>query len=91
MKNTNHVILGIQEAHDASAALMVNGEIIAAAQEERFTRLKGDYGFPEHAINACLNAAGLSSSDLTEVVLASHAWNPVLTKIKRNEKSQFGF
>jgi len=78
------IILGIQEAHDASAALMIDGEIVAAAQEERFTGLKGDYGFPKKAIEACFKSAGVNSSQLNEVALASHNWNPVLTKIKRN-------
>jgi len=78
------VILGIQEAHDASAALMIDGEIVAAAQEERFTGLKGDYGYPAKSIEACLKTAGIQAKDIDEVVLASHQWNPVLTKIKRN-------
>ncbi len=78
------VVLGIQEAHDASAALMIDGEIVAAAQEERFTGLKGDYGYPEQAIRSCLGHAGISPGDIDAVALASHNWNPVLTKIKRN-------
>lgn len=78
------VILGIQEAHDASAALMIDGEIVAAAQEERFTGLKGDYGYPEQAILACLRQAGITAGDIDGVALSSDNWNPVLTKIKRN-------
>lgn len=78
------IILGIQEAHDASAALMIDGEIVAAAQEERFTGLKGDYGYPEQAIAACLIQAGVKPSQIDHVALASHNWNPVLTKVKRN-------
>lgn len=78
------VILGIQEAHDASAALMVDGRIVAAAQEERFTGLKGDYGLPVHAITACMKQTGIKREQIDEVALSSHAWNPVLTKIKRN-------
>jgi carbamoyltransferase len=78
------IILGIQEAHDASMALMIDGEIVAAAQEERFTGLKGDYGYPERAIAACLRQTGISASDIDRVVLSSQNWNPVLTKIKRN-------
>lgn len=77
-------ILAIQEAHDASAALMIDGRIVAAAQEERFTGLKGDYGFPSKAIQSCLHSAGITSADLDQVILCSHKWNPVLTKIKRN-------
>lgn len=78
------IVLGMQEAHDASAALMIDGKIVAAAQEERFTGLKGDYGFPERSIESMLAHAGVRPSDIDEVVLASHKWNPVLTKIKRN-------
>lgn len=63
---------------------MVNGEIMAAVQEERFTGLKGDYGYPENAIAYCLKQAGIKSSEIDEVALASLCWNPVLTKIKRN-------
>lgn len=78
------IVLGVQEAHDAGAALMINGRIVAAAQEERFTGLKGDYGFPRHAIDACLKCAGIDVRDIDTVALATHNWNPVLTKIKRN-------
>ena len=79
-----YIVLGIQEAHDASAALMVDGKVVAAAQEERFSGLKGDYGFPAQSIAACLKQAGVKPSEISEVALASHQWNPVLTKIKRN-------
>ena len=74
----------MQEAHDASACLMINGQIIGAVQEERFTGLKGDYGYPEQSINYLLKFAGIRPDQIDEVVLASHNWNPVLTKIKRN-------
>ena len=55
------VILGISAFyHDSAAALIINGEIIAAAQEERFTRNKHDPSYPIHAINYCLSQAELS-------------------------------
>ncbi len=58
-------ILGISAFyHDSAAALIVDGEIVAAAQEERFTRVKHDHGFPQHAIDFCLSEAGLSPSGL---------------------------
>ncbi len=58
-------ILGISAFyHDSAAALVVDGEIVAAAQEERFTRVKHDHGFPQHAIDYCLAEAGLSSEQL---------------------------
>lgn len=74
----------MQEAHDASVALMIDGEIVAACQEERFTGLKGDYGYPRNAIAYCLKQGGVEASEIDDVALASHAWNPVLTKLKRN-------
>jgi len=58
-------ILGISAFyHDSAAALVTDGEIIAAAQEERFTREKGDARFPKAAIDYCLSEAGISSKDL---------------------------
>ncbi|MDP1526073.1 MAG: carbamoyltransferase [Rhodocyclaceae bacterium] len=53
--------------HDSAAALVVNGEIIAAAQEERFTRKKHDAGYPRHAIDYVLSAGGLTPSDIDYV------------------------
>ncbi len=61
-------ILGISAFyHDSAAALIVDGEIIAAAQEERFTRKKHDAAFPTHAIRFCLEEAGLSLEDLDAI------------------------
>ncbi|MBZ0273924.1 carbamoyltransferase [bacterium] len=58
-------ILGISAFyHDSAAALVVDGEIVAAAQEERFTRVKHDEGWPEHAIDAVLAQAGIKAGDL---------------------------
>ena len=62
-------ILGISAFyHDAAAALVVDGRIVAAAQEERFSRKKHDAGFPAQAIGACLREAGLQPEDLDHVV-----------------------
>lgn len=62
-------ILGISAYyHDSAAALLRDGQIIAAAQEERFTRKKHDSDFPLKAIEYCLREAGISSRDLTHVV-----------------------
>ena len=58
-------ILGISAYyHDAAAAIVVDGRIIAAAQEERFTRIKHDPAFPHHAIRACIAQAGLRPADI---------------------------
>ncbi|MBF0624066.1 MAG: carbamoyltransferase [Magnetococcales bacterium] len=62
-------ILGISAYyHDSSAALVRDGEVIAAAQEERFTRVKHDPRFPRNAINYCLEAAFIEAEDLRAVV-----------------------
>ena len=58
-------ILGITAFyHDSAACLLKDGEIIAAAQEERFTRKKHDQNFPSNAIQYCLKEASIKSSDL---------------------------
>jgi carbamoyltransferase len=62
-------ILGISAFyHDSAAALLRDGEIVAAAQEERFSRKKHDPRFPRHAVAYCLDAAGLSMDDVDCVV-----------------------
>ena len=61
-------ILGISAFyHDSAAALIVDGKIVAAAQEERFTRKKHDYRFPQNAIDYCLKQAGLTPAQLDYV------------------------
>ncbi|MEW5733315.1 MAG: carbamoyltransferase [Thermodesulfobacteriota bacterium] len=54
--------------HDAAACLVKDGDLVAAAQEERFTRKKHDPDFPKHAIAYCLKAAGIGVSDISYVV-----------------------
>ena len=62
-------ILGLSAYyHDSAAALIRNGEIVAAAQEERFTRKKHDSAFPKNAIEYCLREAGCSIEELDSVV-----------------------
>lgn len=73
-------ILGISAFyHDSAAALVVDGQIVAAAQEERFSRQKHDHRFPQHAIDYCLREAGLTPSDLDFVGF----YDKPLTKFER--------
>ncbi|MBI4576406.1 MAG: carbamoyltransferase [Planctomycetes bacterium] len=61
-------ILGISAYyHDSAAALVRDGEVVAAAQEERFTRKKHDAGFPRNAVDYCLREGGISVRDLSHV------------------------
>ena len=62
-------LLGISAYyHDSAACLLRNGEIVAAAQEERFTRTKHDAAFPAHAVNFCLQVGGITISDIDAIV-----------------------
>jgi len=62
-------ILGISAFyHDSAACLLKDGEIVAAAQEERFTRIKHDSHFPHHAILFCLKEANITSNKIDHVV-----------------------
>ena len=61
-------VLGISaDLHDAAAALVVDGEVVAAAEEERFTRIKHDPSLPRNAVAWCLDFGGVSPADLLAV------------------------
>src|SRR5579883_525275 len=63
-------ILGINSYHaDASAALFCDGQLVAAVEEERFTRVKHCTGFPSNAVRYCLAAAGIHASDLDHIAV----------------------
>ena len=62
-------ILGVSAGyHDAAAALVIGGHVVAAMQEERFSRVKNDASIPRKAAQACLKLGGLSPQDLDLVV-----------------------
>src|SRR3954451_5049523 len=61
-------ILGISAFyHDSAACLVADGDIVAAAQEERFTRIKHDHNFPVHAVAYCLREAGITANEIDYV------------------------
>ena len=60
-------ILGVSALYDSASALIVDGRIVAAAQEERFTRVKHDHRFPINAVEYCLSEGGISPTDLDYV------------------------
>src|SRR5215210_2299228 len=64
------IILGLNAHHaDAAAAIVVDGKLVAAAEEERFRRLKHWAGFPSASIEYCLQAAGVSLNDLDHIAV----------------------
>jgi carbamoyltransferase len=77
------IVLGINEDHNASAAVVKDGEVVAAASEERFTRLKNDVGYPREAVEEVLKVAGLRPEDCDQIVCAGREQDPVQLKIKR--------
>ena len=81
-------ILGLSAFyHDSAAALVVDGEIVAAAQEERFTRKKHDSGYPAHSIRACLDIACLDFADVDHVVF----YDKPFLKFERLLETYFAF
>ena len=81
-------ILGISAFyHDSAACIIKDGEIVAAAQEERFTRKKHDASFPLHAVRWCLQEAGVSLNDLDAVVF----YEKPLLKFERLLETYYAF
>ncbi|RIV24094.1 hypothetical protein DYU11_11910 [Fibrisoma montanum] len=81
-------ILGISAFyHDSAAALIIDGRIVAAAQEERFTRRKHDPAFPAQAVQYCLQSSGLSLKDLDAVVF----YDKPLLKFERLLETYYAF
>src|SRR5262245_1796108 len=81
-------ILGISAYHgDAAAALVVDGELVAAVAEERFTRVKHWAGFPRHSIRACLDVAGLAPEQIDAFAIGrdprAHRWDKVRFALAR--------
>ena len=78
------VILGIHDGHHSSAAIFVDSKLVAAFAEERLTRIKSEYGYPEKSIEYCLKEAGLIETDIDIVVLASISLPPKYHMTKRS-------
>ena len=75
-------VLGLNFLHsDTSACIFKNGELIAAAEEERFTRIKHTSDFPVNAVNFCLNEANIDISDLDVITLNSNPLSAIEKKI----------
>jgi carbamoyltransferase len=70
--------LGIQTGHDAAAALVVDGKIVADVAEERFTRVKNDCSFPLNAIDYCLRYAGIKSTEVDKIALPNVYLHPAV-------------
>ena len=86
------LILGLNAFHcDSAAAVVRDGELIAAAEEERFRRIKHWAGFPSHAVEYCLKEAGVQIGDIDHIAInqdsSAHMLRKVLYVLKRNPTS----
>src|SRR5262245_34438630 len=74
MSKSTHILGVSAYYHDSAAALLTDGEIVAAAQEERFTRRKYDPGFPRNAISYCRSEGGITVGDIDYLVFYEQPW-----------------
>ena len=80
-------ILGLTTLGDSAASLIKDGELIAAAEEERFSRVKHHLGFPYKAIQYCLDEAGITLKDVEHV---GHYWKPWILRHKAMQAVRVG-
>lgn len=80
-------ILGINESHVATAALLYDGEVVACASEERFTRKKGGFGFPRQAILYCMKQAGIGPDQIDRVVIGFENPGIILHGLEKEAKT----
>ena len=78
------VILGIHDGHNASASLIVDGELVCALGEERLSRDKHQYGFPSRAINAVLDSANIKINDVHRIAMSTATLPPAYFYTSRN-------
>lgn len=82
-------ILGIWDGHDAGAALLVDGRLVAAVNEERFTRRKLEVRFPQASIVACLSLGGIEASRLDAVAASTSDIAKTLTRVMPSGKERY--
>ncbi|MCQ9206953.1 MAG: carbamoyltransferase [Omnitrophica bacterium] len=77
------LILGIHDGHDATAALLIDGRVVACASNERWSRLKNDGSFPCQAIDHVLSVANIRPHEIDMVALSTKSRDPIRTKTNR--------
>jgi carbamoyltransferase len=82
--NTNHkkIIIGINWEQNSSAALMIDGEIISASSEERFSNKKNDESYPKRAIDFLLKSNKIKKEQITNICFISEFWSPTYSLIR---------
>jgi len=82
-------ILGVWDGHDSGAALVRDGRILTACNEERFTRRKLEIRFPVESIKACLNEANLKPPDIEHVAYSTVDFSKTLTRYLPHLKEKY--
>ena len=88
----NQIILGLNTGHgDSSAALIIDNNLVAAAEEERFSRIKHDASFPIGAIQYCLKHAGIGPQKVTDIAIPRNPHLSLSTAFKNGVKNPIDF
>ena len=80
------IILGVNDGHNSSACLLINGELKCAIAEERLSREKNHFGYPKKAIEFILNYCNISKNDIDRIAMTSKHFIPAYYYVKRNSK-----
>ena len=78
------IVLGINDGHNASAALIINGKLTCAIAEERLSRKKNHFGYPEQSIKCILDYSGVTINDVNKIALSSKHFMPAYYYVSRN-------
>ena len=76
------IILGINWEQNSSASLMIDGKIVSATSEERFTRKKNDESYPKNAIEYVLKTNNINANQITKICFISKYWSPTYSLIR---------
>lgn len=78
------IVLGINDGHNSSAALLINGKLVCAIAEERLSRQKNHFGFPFKAIQCVLDYSGINTQDIDRIAMSSKHFLPAYYYVSRN-------
>ncbi|MBF0341017.1 MAG: hypothetical protein HQL95_08665 [Magnetococcales bacterium] len=89
MADTNDIVLGFWDGHDSGAALLVDGRLVCAINEERLTRRKLEVCFPRQAIRACLQEGGLRGEQVVQVAGCTADWAKTISRLWPESKERY--
>ena len=78
------IILGIHDGHNSGASIFKNGKMLVAISEEKVTRNKNEYGYPEHSVKKCLEFTNIRNDQINFVAVSTKYLPPKYFLVKRN-------